>query len=830
TTPVNEAGVYEPGQTVEYQVKVTDHNGEPVQAELSLALIDKAVLTLAPEPVGQLIEAFWHARALDVRTASGLTLALERINRALDEKKGGGGGDGAAGLDSVRRNFADTVLWLPELVTDANGEATAEATLPDNLTTWVLLAKGITGDDTLVGEARSEIVTSKPLLVRPVTPRFFVIGDEAQLGLIMQNNGEETLTVTPSFEATGVEIGDWRLGDGVWQGTGEVSEITVEPGEEVKIEYQVVVADAAAARLTMGAASTDERYSDGIAFELPIYHLSTPETVATVGVLDESSTRLEGIALPRAFDPSQGALTVTIEPSLAAGLRGGLSYLEHFPYECVEQTVSRFLPNIFTYRAYQTLALENPALAQRLPDLVGVGLQRLITQQNMDGGWGWWAGSESDPFLSGYVLLGLVEARRSDFAVEQWIVDNAVNYLNQSLVAPQDMAEPWQANRQAFTLYVLAEAGQGDLSRAVALFERREKLDLYGRAFLALAIHQADAQADQIDTLLSDLTSGAVVSATGAHWEEAQPDLVNMNSDSRSTAIIVAALARLQPDHPLLPQAVRWLMTMREQQGAWSSTQETAWAIIGLTDWLAVSGELEAAYAWQVSLNGQPLGDGVAEPASLDETTNLAVDVNELLAEAVNRLAVERDSTVGAADDAGRLYYGAYLTYFKPVEQVTALDRGIIVSREYLSLPATSEGGTEGGASITEAAVGDFIQVKLTLIAPHDLHYVMVEDYLPAGTEAVDSSLATTSLVGQPPQVSRADQPFGAWYFTHTDLRDEKAVLFADYLPQGVYEYTYTIRASTPGQYRVIPTHAEQMYFPEVFGRSDGGLFTVVGE
>src|SRR5690606_7218767 len=130
TTPVNAAGVYEPGQTVEYQVKVTDHNGDPVQAELSLALIDKAVLTLAPEPVGQLIEAFWHARALDVRTASGLTLALERINRALDEKKGGGGGDGAAGLDSVRRNFADTVLWLPELVTDANGEATAEATLP----------------------------------------------------------------------------------------------------------------------------------------------------------------------------------------------------------------------------------------------------------------------------------------------------------------------------------------------------------------------------------------------------------------------------------------------------------------------------------------------------------------------------------------------------------------------------------------------------------------------------------------------------------------------------------------------------------------------------
>jgi uncharacterized protein YfaS (alpha-2-macroglobulin family) len=125
--------------------------------------------------------------------------------------------------------------------------------------------------------------------------------------------------------------------------------------------------------------------------------------------------------------------------------------------------------------------------------------------------------------------------------------------------------------------------------------------------------------------------------------------------------------------------------------------------------------------------------------------------------------------------------------------------------------------------------VGDFVQVKLTLIAPTDLHYVVVEDYLPAGVEAVDSSLATTSLIGQPPQLNQAglDQPWGWWYFTHTDLRDEKAVLFATFLPQGVYEYTYTVRAAIPGEYRVIPTHAEQMYFPEVFGHSDGGVFRV---
>jgi uncharacterized protein YfaS (alpha-2-macroglobulin family) len=211
--------------------------------------------------------------------------------------------------------------------------------------------------------------------------------------------------------------------------------------------------------------------------------------------------------------------------------------------------------------------------------------------------------------------------------------------------------------------------------------------------------------------------------------------------------------------------------------------------------------------------------------------------VGELLADAVNRLAVERDP---AGDDVsgspGRLYYAAYLTYYKPVQEVKALDRGIIVYRQYYIAPppSSSEGEAgQGGAPITAASVGDTIEVKLTLIAPNDLHYVVVEDPFPAGTEAIDTSLATTSVVGQAPELERTDRSnpwgrgYGWWYFSHAELRDEKAVLFATFLPKGTYEYTYQIRASLPGEYRVIPTHAEQMYFPEVFGRGDGGLFKV---
>jgi hypothetical protein len=115
----------------------------------------------------------------------------------------------------------------------------------------------------------------------------------------------------------------------------------------------------------MGAKSPD--YGDAVAFELPVYRFSAEETVATVGVLEQDGARVEGISLPRQFDPSQGDLSISVDASLAAGMRDGLDYLEHFPYECTEQTVSRFLPNVVTYRALKELKMEDKKRRAVLP-------------------------------------------------------------------------------------------------------------------------------------------------------------------------------------------------------------------------------------------------------------------------------------------------------------------------------------------------------------------------------------------------------------------------------------------------------------------------------
>jgi uncharacterized protein YfaS (alpha-2-macroglobulin family) len=83
-------------------------------------------------------------------------------------------------------------------------------------------------------------------------------------------------------------------------------------------------------------------------------------------------------------------------------------------------------------------------------------------------------------------------------------------------------------------------------------------------------------------------------------------------------------------------------------------------------------------------------------------------------------------------------------------------------------------------------------------------------------------------VVGEEPQLESADRLGWGWqWFTHSEIRDEKVALFADYVPRGTYEYTYLLRASVPGEFLTQPTVAYEMYFPEVWGRSDGGTFTV---
>lgn len=812
-----------PGEAVSFTVRTRDFQGKPVSAEVSLSLSDLATLSLLPPNQMPLLDYFYAHRVLGVWTSMPLVLTLDEYNAKIAEKlaaapgygmgSGGAKGFGELGVIEVRQDFPDTAYWEAFLVTDARGEATVTITLPDNLTTWRLDARAIT-QNTSVGQATLDIVSSKPLLVRPTTPRFFVAGDQVRLGAAVQNNTAQDLTATVTLASEGLTLQDPAS-----------QQVQVPARGQVYLTWNATV-NSDASRVDLIFSAEGGGYRDATrppvgTLEnqgLPVYRYEAPETVGTSGQLTAEGVNVEAISLPGAWQTGSGNLTIRLSPSLAASMTDGLSYLEHYPYECIEQTISRFLPNVIITRALKSAGLSDAENEARLQERVVSTLQRLYNWQNPDGGWGWWSDSESDPLTSAYVVLGLIEAQAAGYSVNSEVLENGLSYLRGQIIDIPRLTEPTIMNRQAFILYVLARAGKPAVSSTVQLYEQRQRLALYAQAFLLHALQRIDAGDPRLKTMLADFNSAAIVSASGTHWEEAEFDPWNWNTDTRTTAIILSVLSQIDPLNPLNANAVRWLMSHRSG-GTWRTTQETAWTLMGLTNWMVASGELNANYQYAVALNGKRLGGGVADRETLRRTLELKVDISELMKDQLNRLAIGRDG------GPGNLYYTAHLNVMLPVEQIQPLNRGIIVSRSYYRLD-------DPQTPVMQAKLGELLLVRLTVVAPNSLHFALVDDPLPAGLEAVDQTLLTSpQSVEVPSQYSLNDLFFkgwGWWIFRHIQLRDERVILSADYLPAGTYVYTYLVRASTVGVFQAMPPTAQEFYFPEVYGRGAGSLFTVV--
>jgi uncharacterized protein YfaS (alpha-2-macroglobulin family) len=811
-----------PGEMVQYTVRTLDYNGKPVSAEVSLSLSDLATLSLMPPNSAPILDFFYSKRILGVWTSVPLALSIEEYNADIQEKMaaGIGGGSGGAkgvgelGVVEVRQNFPDTAYWDAQVITGPNGQATVAVKLPDNLTTWRMEARAFTPGRMQVGQTTLDIVSTRPLLVRPQTPRFFVIGDQVTLGSAVHNNTGQALSVDVSLAAEGLTL----------QGSASQS-VNIPASGQVYVTWEAAVnSDARRVDLIFSAAGGG--YKDASRPPagtldnqgIPVFRYEAPETVGTSGQMLEGGTRLEAISLPEAYAVSAGKLTIQVAPSLAAGMTDGLDYLQNPEYDSVEETVSSFLPNVITTRAYKAAGLSDPDLESQLNTEVTGALQRLYNWQKADGGWGWLQNEESDPLTSAYVVLSLIEAQDSSYQVSQKTFSQGLNYLRSQLVPLTRLDKPEDINRQAFLLYVLARGGKADVSSTVKLYDQWQGLAIYARAFLAQTLYLIDSGDPRLKTLLSDFASTAVVSATGTHWEEKTGDWWNWNTDTRTTAIVLSTLSQLDLQNPLNANAVRWLMSTRKS-GHWQGTQETAWTLMALTNWMSASGELQANYKYGIALNGERLGGGTADRETLRQTYVLSVDVADLLTQEANRLVFARDS------GPGNLYYTAFLDVSLPVEQIQPVDQGMTISRSYYRLDDLTH-------PVSEARQGDLLLARLTVVVPSAMHFLVIDDPLSAGLEAIDQSLSTSPQSVDVPQEYSWDDIFwkgwGWWWFTHVQMRDEKLVLSASYLPAGTYVYTYLVRASTIGIFRTIPPTGQEFYFPEVYGRGEGSLFTVM--
>jgi alpha-2-macroglobulin len=330
------------------------------------------------------------------------------------------------------------------------------------------------------------------------------------------------------------------------------------------------------------------------------------------------------------------------------------------------------------------------------------------------------------------------------------------------------------------------------------------------------------------------LEEEAIRSATGAYWELSQDEegmlasSHNMQTNLSNTAIVLYALAQRDPSSPLIADTVRFLMNNRDADGAWASTYTTAWTLIGLDQVLKGTGELGGNYAFGASVNDDPIADGVAGGVDQLTAVQAQVPIQKLYPNYPNVLVVER------SEGQGRLYYTAGLDISRPVEEVTPLSKGLTISRAVVPSGSDCESGS--CEPIESAHAGQKVTVRLSLTLPQDMYYLAVTDSIPAGAEILDTSLKTSELGqdGGEPTVQTVYNPrrpfsegWGWWFFNKPSIYDDHIAWTADSLPAGTYELTYTLVLLQPGQFRVLPARAWQIYFPETQANSAGSVFEI---
>ncbi|MEX2373832.1 MAG: alpha-2-macroglobulin family protein, partial [Dehalococcoidia bacterium] len=498
---VEQAG---PGETVSYDIRVTDSTGAPVQAEVAVNMVDAAVLSLSDleGPTG--LQAFWFQRGLGVRTGASVSVSVDRANDTVREPAFGGKGGGEEG-EALRSEFRNTAYWEAQLETNAQGVATFEVQLPDNLTTWRTQVRAVSGD-TLVGEGTHDLLATKPLLVRPALPRFVRAGDQVMLRTLVRNATDDAQDVTVSIEVDGLDLDD-----------GAEQTLTVQPGQSGEFDWPASASATGTATVAFRAAAPG--LADAVEISLPVYLDVTPETMATGGVVVGES-QLEALYLPPYAIVDNGELEVNVQGSLVGALHDELGKFASLPFEPSSRVASRVIGTVAAYLA------EGEGGAG-LVSAISFDMSKLQAMQRSDGGWGWCsgAGCRSDPMVTAWVLTAFGEAVEAgwDSPGTQW--RRGDSYLRGHMNRTFDVRRPPDPNERAFMFYAIQHATDTSdyLNSLLALYENdRAALTAWGRAYLVLGLLEAGQPADDraVRGLVSDLNASVIPSANGNHWED----------------------------------------------------------------------------------------------------------------------------------------------------------------------------------------------------------------------------------------------------------------------------------------------------------------------
>ncbi|TAL30153.1 MAG: hypothetical protein EPN93_20230 [Spirochaetes bacterium] len=798
---------YLPGDTVKLAVKAADTAGRPVQADISLGVVDEAIYQIRYDHTPRMRDFFYSKISNWVLTNYSYPITILA-------------GAGKEGKIKVRENFKDTAFWKPDIRTGADGNAELSFTVPDNLTTWRLTLRGHDREGR-VGEKKSEILVTQDLVARIGKPRFFTEGDRLSLiGIVNSNTARGLEAVATEFKMDGTAVSP-----------EEKAKISLPAFGSARAHYQVQVPGNRESVDLYFQARADAEAKDALKLTVPVQSKGVPYKLYGLG--DMSGNRevtLSPLGATDDFEYRPETLTITVHPDPIAQLMRASKYLAEYPYGCVEQTISRFLPNLAFKALLAKRGMKDVPVDPELDAKISVGIQRITQMQNDDGSWGWWSGDRGNEFITGYVLYALRTAKGLGYPIDGESARQGLEAVermlqNESLLSPDG---------KAYLLYIYAFYGKWSKT-AYAALAKESALSNYAQAFLVRAMALAPgiasipaqdraAIAKLLPEQVAALKNRQQTDGKGAYWAPGENPWAWQGASTEMSAHVLAALVE-SGDTGTIPASIVASICKRMRGGAWTSTKETAHVFFAFCKYLeARTGELSSAGNITFSLEGKDIATLAYDTKTMRDWEKLSVTV-KLPGSAGSAFKVAARGSAGP--DAlfelalnGNLNFKdtGFLSLFKSEDRsVRSLENGISLARRYYSVMRVRDANNseyfvpEEIGDRNALKVGDELLVKIKFRAQDNFEYLVLEDYLPSGFEVV-----MKNAYGE-------YQPF-----SHAEQWDNRMVFFFTGLEKNrVYEIAYIMRAELPGEFLARPSRMECMYEPSIQGWASPSRFVI---
>ncbi len=805
-----------PGETVNVKITLSNRGGKPAAGEVTLWLVDQAVLALGREqrldPIPDFITPV-HSR-LGVQDTRNWTLGILPLN----EQPGGDKATSAADenlLDKVtlRREFLSVPYFNPNIEVGPGGVVTVKVKLPDNLTNFKLRAKAASGPDRF-GVATGQVSVRLPVIVQPALPRFVRPGDRftaAAIGRIVEGAGG---AATAELRAKGIEV------------TGSPKRnLDLKLNQPQRIEYQVTVPTPPVSAqgevsyekvgFTVAVERTADKARDGFDVQLPVRPDRRKVTQRQLVELKPGQTA-ELPEVTEAVRPGslRRSLVASDQPALVR-MAAGLSFLMSYPHGCTEQRLSRARAYIAMKEFNQRLQKEGQD--KELKRVVDEVLAWLPSVVDGNGLVSYWPGSTGYVSLTAWVTEFLVEARSAGFNVDPAMLDRLTGTLRQALRSDYQHFITGEAyTERVMALRALAAAGKLDPAYVAELARRSEYLNLESSAEVLRLLYVSGDQGAATKVALAKKVNDGIVTRLyqgreiygGLQETASARNGLILASETRTLAEVTRAAAANPKADPRLPILTDALVTLGQGDG-WGSTQANASAMLALADILKGrpgKGEIQKL-AVSIGAQSQTLEIGGAHPVVQTATNSPAKIV--LRSEAKQPLIVRAETSYMAQALGAQAPSGA---------------SGFVVARELLrqrggNEPADKLRLTEPGTTV-RVAVGDVVEDHVEVVSNADRYYVAVSVPLAAGMEPLNPKLATAPPEATPTGTLTATPSYVAYL-------DDQVTFYYDRLAKGTYHFYFRTRATVAGQFTQPQARAELMYDEAVHGESAGARVEV---